>query len=245
MAPLVLLALLIGGVLYLAGALYYLYRYLVLSSSYPQMPRVWFDLRRRFVWLAAIGLACLAGFAAVGWWSMSGHGIPWLPDLFGQGDGMTPAAQAPAPQRNVSPEEKMVRQRVPEPESTTMATTTQPTETSSTTSTTTSTESSSTTTSTTTAPPPAKTRAAKTLRPSAGWTICAASFRKLADARRYAQKLEKQGMEVRLVKADLGAKGVWHRVCVGTFANLEQAKKQSRVWEKQGLISDPFLLPQR
>jgi len=82
MPPLILLALLLGTVLYLAGALLFLYRYLTRKASYPQLPRLWFDYRRRFIWLASLFLACLAAFVLATLWNSPLPAGQWLSSLF-------------------------------------------------------------------------------------------------------------------------------------------------------------------
>ena len=243
MAPLVLLALLAGGVLYLAGAIYFLYRYLNLKSVYPMMPRVWHDLRRRFIWLGILAVGCLVGFGFTAYWTMPGHQAPWLLPFFDDGQTVQQVRQMEAKARQTPVNNRLVRQRVEVPD-TTMATTTWATTTETTTT-------ESTTSTTITMPPVARppqaakpAPAKKTARPG-GWTVCAASFKEEAPARRYADKLRAQGLEVSVNKARLGSRGTWYRVCVGSFASLNQAKASSREWEKKGLISDPFLLPRR
>jgi cell division septation protein DedD len=64
-------------------------------------------------------------------------------------------------------------------------------------------------------------------------------------AQSYAQRLRKQGLPAKVSQVDLGSKGIWHRVCVGSFPSLAEARRQYKDWEKKGLISDAFLLPLR
>ena len=249
MSSLILLVLLLGAVLYLMGGLVYLYRYLQARRRHSQLARVWEEYRKRFVWLGAVGVLLLAGFIFFAWWSLPGNRVPWLPNLF------APARQAAAPQAMdqgaaLPAAPAVVTGRVPR-ETVPIDTTTTTTETTTTTS----------STLTTTSPPPPTPQppapkapapkakpAAPKAKPAAGddaWTVCAASFRKKAMAQNYAQRLVAKGLPARVSQVDLGKRGVWHRVCVGGFPSLERARSQYKDWEKQGLISDAFLLPLR
>ncbi|MCF8034397.1 MAG: SPOR domain-containing protein [Desulfarculaceae bacterium] len=252
MSSLILVVLLAGAVLYLTGGLVYLYRYTQLRRSRPSQPRVWEDLRHRFTWLSVVGVVLLAGFVFVAWWSVPGHNIPWVPNPFDSGHITT------APRGGGMPWERpMVTGTVPMAAMTastsdttaTTATETTATMASETTSTVETTTSASTsTTSTTSTSETTTTEAAQAAPPApapGSWTVCAASFRKAAMARDYAGRLLKEGLPARVNQVDLGQRGVWHRVCVGAFPSLEQARRQYKNWEKQGLVSDAFLLPLR
>ncbi len=240
MSSLILLVLLVGAVLYLTGALVYLYRYTQARRRHPQTPRGWEALKHRFFWLTGIGVVLLAGFVFFAWWSLPGNYLPWLPNPFLHQP--TAAQQAGAPGKVALPAPKsVVSGKVP------LETTT---ETTSTTTTLDTTTSSTTTETTTTAPPPPprKTpppRRAQATRARGAWTVCAASFRKKAMAEKFAARLAKQGLPATVGRVDLGKRGVWHRVCVGEFASLPEARGQYQQWERQGLISDAFLLPLR
>ena len=233
MSALILLVLLVGGVLYLGGGLFYLYLYLQARRMHPQAPRFWDGRRRRFLWLAGVGVALILGFVAMAGWPVFSQKLPWLP-------GVT-ASQNPAAGGNelMPPPQTTVRGVVPAmteaPEVT--STTTEITTTTSTTTETTA------TTSTTLAPKPIK--PADPVLSGDAWTVCAASFRREAVAQNYARRLAGQGLPARVNQVDLGKRGTWHRVCVGGFATLAEAKDQYKAWEKQGLISDAFLLPLR
>lgn len=229
MPPLILLALLVGAVLYLAGALLFLYRYLTRKATYPNLPRLWFDYRRRSLWLALLFLLCLAAFVVAALWNSPLPAGQWLSALFGGG-----SASEQMRAGNQRPLDTVARQTITQPEPTTSTTTT----TTSTTSTTASTSTSSSTTSTTL---PQRRRRSDIK----GWTVCAASFRDPAVAQLYAQRLRKQGLQAQVTRVDLGPKGVWNRVCLGTFPTLAQARSMARSWEKQCLIMAPFLLPLR
>ncbi|MBU1276018.1 MAG: SPOR domain-containing protein [Proteobacteria bacterium] len=230
MSALILLVLLAGGVLYLGGGLFYLYRYLQARRMHPQAPRMWDGTRRRFLWLAGVGAVMVAGFVCMAWWSPPGP-----MDLQARATGQEAAVGS----ETLPPPQAMVRGPVPAfsetPETTSTTTTT-------TTSTTTTTESTAST-STTLAPKPVKNAARSQGR--GAWTVCAASFRRESVAQGYAQRLAKQGLPARVNLVDLGKRGTWHRVCVGSFTTLDEARGQYKAWEKQGLISDAFLLPLR
>ena len=243
MSSLILVVLLAGAVLYLAGGLVYLYRYTQARRRRPSQPRAWEELRRRFGWLSVVGLLLLAGFVFVAWWSLPGHDIPWVPNPFDNG------RMASAPRGIEMPWDRpVVTGMVPmasQTTSTSPTTSTTDSETSQTTSTvvtTTSATTSSTTTETTTTE---AARAPQTAPAPGTWTVCAASFRKAAMAQDYAGRLVKEGLPAQVSQVNLGSRGVWHRVCVGAFPSLDQARRQYKDWEKQGLISDAFLLPLR
>ena len=75
--------------------------------------------------------------------------------------------------------------------------------------------------------------------------MCAASFRDPEVAELYAQELRAKGLDPMVARVDLGAKGIWNRVCVGTFPTLAEARARSRSWEQRRKIVAPFLLPLR
>jgi len=242
MSSLILLVLLVGAVLYLTGALVYLYRYIQARRRHPQTPRGWETLRHRFIWLTGIGVVLLAGFVFFAWWSLPGNQLAWLPNPFLHQPPSDQRAGAPGKLALPAPK-SMVTGKVPM-ETTTETTTTQTTSTTTTLNTTTS----STTETTTTTPPPSRTpppRKAQAPKARGTWTVCAASFRKKAMAEKFAARLAKQGLPATVGRVDLGKRGVWHRVCVGEFASLAEARGQYQQWERQGLISDAFLLPLR
>ncbi len=237
MPPLLLLALLLGTVLYLAGALFFLYRYLTRKAANPGLPRLWYDYRRRFVWLTVLFLACLLAFVIAALWNSPLPAGQWLTSLLGS-KGRVEQRQAPK-----SPPPRQAQRHVISQEELTTTTTTSSTSSSTTstsTTTTTTTSSTSSTTTTSTAPPrPVRHSGIK------GWQVCAASFRDLGVAELYASELRAMGLEPTVARVDLGAKGIWNRVCVGTYPTLAQARAQARSWEKQRKIVAPFLLPLR
>jgi cell division protein FtsN len=75
--------------------------------------------------------------------------------------------------------------------------------------------------------------------------VCAGSFREQAAAQKYAQRLSKKGLPARVSRVDLGDKGVWHRVCLGNFSSLAEARAKSKVWEQKKLIRASYVLPLR
>lgn len=244
MSALILLVLLVGGVVYLGGGLFYLYRYLQARRTRPGSPRLWDGRRRKFVWLTVAGAVLTVAFFATAWWSAPGHEFSWRPDFLmaRQAKSTNPAAMGggetlPPPQLKVSGVVPPFSQ-TPETSSTTTITSS-----TTTTTTTTSTTASTSTTSTAPAAKPVKEAAAATSRDA--WTVCAASFRREVVAQNYARRLVDQGLPAGVNQVDLGKRGTWHRVCVGTFSTLAKARGQYKAWEKQGLISDAFLLPLR
>lgn len=245
MSALILLVLLVGGVVYLGGGLLYLYRYLQARRTRPGSPRLWDGRRRRFVWLTVVGAVLTVAFFAMAWWSAPGHEFSWQPHFMmaRQAKSTSPAAMGggetlPPPQLKVSGVVPPFSQ-TPETSSSTTTSTSSTT----TTTTTTSTTASTSTTSTAPVAKPVKEAAAATSRDA--WTVCAASFRREVVAQNYARRLADQGLPARVNQVDLGKRGTWHRVCVGSFSTLAKARGQYKTWEKQGLISDAFLLPLR
>ena len=251
MSALILLVLLVGGVLYLGGGLVHLYRYLQARRINPQAPRLWDGQRRRFFWLTGVGLVLTLGFFVMAWWSAPGHGAAWMPQALMARQAQPGAPAATDDSETMPPPQVKVRGAVPA-FNRALETTTSTTETTSTTDTTTSTETTTSTTSTSestattsTAPPPPPVKKPAARRGGDAWTVCAASFRREAVAQNYAKRLADQGLPARVNQVDLGKRGTWHRVCVGSFSTLDEARGQYKSWEKQGLISDAFLLPLR
>jgi D-alanyl-D-alanine carboxypeptidase len=54
------------------------------------------------------------------------------------------------------------------------------------------------------------------------------SFQTSAEARARARNLEKKGVPARVVAADLGDKGVWYRVMIGSFSTVQEARRYKR-----------------
>lgn len=73
------------------------------------------------------------------------------------------------------------------------------------------------------------------------YTICAASFRNLRVARRYAAGLKDKGLAARVVEADLGAKGRWYRVCVGSYPTPGRAQNALKKLGAKNLGDSPFI----
>ncbi|MCB2190677.1 MAG: SPOR domain-containing protein [Deltaproteobacteria bacterium] len=250
MSALILLVLLIGGMLYLGGGLFYLYRYLQVKRMHFRAPRLWDLHRRRFYLLTGVGGVLIAGFFAVAWWSAPGNGSIWLPQFMKPHQAQTAGATAkgtseavPPPQVKVSGPVEPYEQPVETTTSSTSSTST--TESTSTTTTTTTASTTESTVTTSTAPPDRPAQGPTAKAGLDAWTVCAASFRREAMAQNYAKRLKDQGLPARVSQVDLGGRGIWHRVCVGSFPTLAEAKGQYKAWEKQGIISDAFLLPLR
>jgi len=70
-----------------------------------------------------------------------------------------------------------------------------------------------------------------------GYFIQVGAFRKAEDAERRADQLKKKGYNVIVVKAEIPDKGTWHRVRIGPFKELKEAKSFSLEFEKKERIS--------
>jgi general secretion pathway protein A len=60
--------------------------------------------------------------------------------------------------------------------------------------------------------------------PAVRMSVIVGSFRQTAQAERLSGELEAQGYQVRTSRADTGARGIWHQVLVGPYADVEQAR---------------------
>ncbi|MFH1625432.1 MAG: SPOR domain-containing protein [Pseudomonadota bacterium] len=58
-----------------------------------------------------------------------------------------------------------------------------------------------------------------------GYTLQVGSFQNKEQAEKLANKLKRKGYEVYVVSSNIPMKGVWHRVRVGHFETLQEAKK--------------------
>jgi D-alanyl-D-alanine carboxypeptidase len=54
------------------------------------------------------------------------------------------------------------------------------------------------------------------------------SFQTAGEAAARARALEKKGVPARVVSADLGDKGVWYRVMIGSFSSMQEARRYKR-----------------
>lgn len=72
--------------------------------------------------------------------------------------------------------------------------------------------------------------------PAGAYLVQVASFHKVADARTLKQRLAARGYAAFTREADLGAKGIWHRVFIGPFADRDAAGRMvRRLKEKEKL----------
>lgn len=69
------------------------------------------------------------------------------------------------------------------------------------------------------------------------WFVQVASFPNVDDARTEANRLERLGYKVLVIEAQIPGKGTWHRVRLGPFATLDNAKAQALKVEKKEKIS--------
>lgn len=110
MMNLLLLVLLAAAGLSLLGAVFFLYRYLVRSRLFPQLPRIWSGDKRRFFLLLGLFVLSLAAFAIVGILTRPAAGPP--PQL-----GYAPPAGTTAPQPVASEEpNRLVAPELPRPD---------------------------------------------------------------------------------------------------------------------------------
>jgi len=97
-------------------------------------------------------------------------------------------------------------------------------------------------------PPPATTKPVQPRKETASlkearFTIQIAAFKDEAEAEFFATQVSgRTGLDFQVVAADLGSRGVWHRVRLGAFATRTQALKQARKLEASGLAG-PLVVP--
>lgn len=82
-----------------------------------------------------------------------------------------------------------------------------------------------------------KTATVKSVAAKMNYYIQIGAFKNVVDAKRRADQLKKKGYNVLVIKAHLPDKGVWHRVRIGPFKKLEEAKSFSLKFEKKEKIS--------
>lgn len=70
------------------------------------------------------------------------------------------------------------------------------------------------------------------------YTIHASSWQSKKDALDHCSRLARQQQDVFVTKIDLGVRGIWYRVDVGVFANVQEATQRMNDLKAQGVI-DP------
>ncbi len=70
-----------------------------------------------------------------------------------------------------------------------------------------------------------------------GYYVQVAAFRAAGDAKTEAKKLSQKGYKTVIVKADVPGKGTYHRVRIGPFASLKEAKTFAAKFEKKEKVS--------
>ena len=70
-----------------------------------------------------------------------------------------------------------------------------------------------------------------------GYFVQVAAFRAAGDAESRAKKLSQKGYKTVIVKADVPGKGTYHRVRLGPFASLDEAKAFALKFEKKEKVS--------
>ena len=68
-----------------------------------------------------------------------------------------------------------------------------------------------------------------------------ASFRQKNDAADQAKKLLAKGFKPKVVTVELGKKGRWHRVCLGSFPTPARAQASLKDMTAKGLGGTPFI----
>lgn len=258
----------------LAGALLFLYRWLVRRRLFPQLPRIWGVDRLRFIILGAVFLALAAAWLVL---AVGSRPAPPTPTPAASPRPAPPAASGdgetyfPLPHRSAAPGDERAlppatEPSLPAPESPggvpAWATVTSLTtvSTASTSQTTTSSETTTTTSATTTLAPATSLTTTQTTASSttttqppakpapagaAVYTVSLGSHKQEAAAKAHAARLAAQGLKSEVVAVDLGAKGRWWRVYAGQFPDLVSAQAQAKAWEKQGLATTPFPVRRR
>jgi len=74
-----------------------------------------------------------------------------------------------------------------------------------------------------------------------GWQIQVASFKEQADADQFVDELRRRGHRAFRQSADVGSRGVWHRVRVGPFKNKFEATEYKKQFEKTERVA-PFVI---
>ncbi len=75
-----------------------------------------------------------------------------------------------------------------------------------------------------------------------GYAIQISSWRSEPLARNRARELQRQGLEAWVTSVNLGDKGVWHRVMIGSFPTLDTARQYRRVLASQYRLTDTIIL---
>ncbi len=87
-------------------------------------------------------------------------------------------------------------------------------------------------------------RPAKTSKTKPVYVIQESSWSNKKEALRRASQLRAKGLKTHVETADLGKKGIWHRVMIGGYSSLERAKRQKDVLVKRYAISHTIILRQ-
>ncbi len=85
--------------------------------------------------------------------------------------------------------------------------------------------------------PPAKPAAVPATAADGGFIVQIASFRTGADAAKLALRLNSYKLKTSVEKVDLGAKGTWHRVLAGPYANRESADQVASLLREKERLS--------
>ncbi len=74
-----------------------------------------------------------------------------------------------------------------------------------------------------------------------GLTIQESSWKSISEAKTRAKALQKKGMPAHIVSVDLGGKGVWHRVMIGSFDSRKDAEKYKKSMSKRYNLADAII----
>ncbi len=77
----------------------------------------------------------------------------------------------------------------------------------------------------------------------AAYVIQESSWRSSQDAWKRAKELQQAGIPAQVITANLGAKGLWHRVVIGGFANLSQARQAKKILQKDHGVCKTIIVP--
>ena len=78
--------------------------------------------------------------------------------------------------------------------------------------------------------------------PAGAYALQESSWAEPDKAEKRAEHLRLEGLEVRVVSADLGPKGVWHRVLIGSFSSKSEARSYKESLKQQNHINGAIIV---